>query len=76
MVTKTLYVFGFNSRGSKVILDVVELILCLFGLFKVELIFLVELILLEVTICSFWLLQLILSLNSLINPLLHKYIQI
>jgi len=24
-------------------------------------------------ICSFWLLQMILALNSLINPLLHKY---
>jgi len=43
----------------------------MFGLFEGEFIFLVELILLEARICSFWLLQLILALNLLLNPLLH-----
>jgi hypothetical protein len=44
----------------------------MFGWFKGELILLVELILLEATICSFWLLQLILALNLLLNPFLHN----
>jgi len=56
-------------------LEVVELIISCLGDLKVQLILLVELILFEARICSFWLLQLILALKLLLNPLLHEYIQ-
>jgi len=53
----------------------VLLALHMFEWYKGELILRVEMILLEVRTCSFWLLQLIVILNLLLNLLLLKLIQ-
>jgi hypothetical protein len=50
-----------------------RIVFIMFGWLKRKLILIVELILLEARVYDFWLLQLILALNFLLDPLLHKY---
>jgi hypothetical protein len=73
IIIKCYLCFGFNSKRVKSVS-----ISCRsdFNMFeREELVLFVKLILFEAIIYSFWLLQLILAWNLLLNGLLHKYIQ-